>query len=107
MNLKYVKINEGGKVSMKDETKGSMYTKEEQKLGDEICNIVNADKELKVFFKEQLTKILQTYVAETIMAWEKQDRQRMGKATKEVGELLKALTTHVYIKVRIKKQAVK
>ena len=105
MNLKYVEINEGGKVTMKEQEK--MYTEEEEKLGDELCSMINADKELQMFFKERAGSILKKFAGGIIMAWTKKDKEMAKVATQEAGETLKALIMHVYIKVMIRKQEVK
>ena len=107
MNLKYVKINEGGKVIMKGETKGSMYTDEEAKLGDEVCEAVNADQKLKSFYAERTTFILKELSKTMILAYSRKDKKLAQKALNLAGEMLKALTMHVYIKVTVKEKGVK
>ena len=102
-----VKINEGGYVTMKDEEKetNSMYTAEECILGKEVCRLINEDKELKVFFKQKLGSVMQTYAAEIIKSWEVKDRQRAAEATQRAGELIKSLVMHIYIKVVPKRES--
>ena len=107
MNLKYVKINEGGKVSMKDGTKGSMYTEEEQKLGDKVCDTVNVDQELKRFYAECTTHILKEFAKTMILAYSRKDKKLAAAAMDLAGEMFKALAMHVYIKVTVKEKEAK
>lgn len=107
MNLKYVKINGGGKVSMKGETEGSMYTKEEQILSDEVCDLVNADKELKHFFATTCFKILREFAGDITKAFNAKDKEEGKRVMQNNVDLIKALAMHVYIKVMMKKKEVK
>ena len=108
MKFKLVKINEGGQVTIMDEKKeinNSMYTAEECILGDEVCRLINADKELKVFFREKLADTLQTYAVEVTTAYQTKDKQRAADATCKAAELFKALIMHIYLKVVPKREA--
>ena len=80
------------------------YTEEEEALSAELCDAINADKELQKFFKERVGSILKQFASEIIMAWTKNDKQSAKKAIQEAGEMLKALTMHMYVKVVVKKK---
>jgi len=105
--MRYVKINEGGKIIMKGETKGSMYTKEEQLLGDKICDLVNTDKELKHFFAETSFNVLKGFAGDINRAFDARDKIEGDRVMHKYVDLIKALAMHVYIKVMIKKKGVK
>ena len=107
MNVKYVKINGGGKVSMKGEPIGSMYTKEEQLLGDEVCELVNADKELKHFFATTCFKILREFAGDINKAFNAKDKEEGKRVWQKNVDLIKALSMHIYIKVSMKKKEAK
>ena len=83
----------------------SMYTPEECVLGQEVCRLINADKELKVFFREKIGDALQAYATEVIKAWEAKDHPRAAKAASNAAETIKALVMHIYLKVVPKKEA--
>lgn len=99
-----IKINEEGEVSMKDEKKSELY-KEECAMNKEFCATINADKKLKVFFKEQLGKILQTYAGEMINAFAAKDRPKAAAGTQQAGESIKGLMMLMFVKVMMKKKA--
>ena len=80
------------------------YTEEEEALSTELCDAVNADKELQKFFRERAGSILKKFAGEIITAWTKNNKQAAKEATQEAGEMLKALTMHVYVKVVVKKK---
>lgn len=107
MSFKYVKINEGGKVTMEDETEGIMYTKEEEKLGDEVCDLVNADKVLKHFFATTCFNVLKTFAVDINRAFKAQDKKEGERVMRANVDLIKSLAMHVYIKVTMKKKEVK
>lgn len=83
------------------------YNKEEEALCYELCNMINADKELKGFFKKRVTKILQTFMEDVVVGRMMKDTKRVGDSAMEATEMIKALTMHVYVKVTMKKQATK
>ena len=107
MKFKPVKIDEGGFVTMKDEEKKKLYTEKEAKLGEKFCATINADKELKNFHAERGAFILKEFAKTIILAYLKKDTQLTQEALNRAGELLKALTTHIHIKVKIKEKEVK
>ena len=80
------------------------YTEEEEALSAEFCDAINADKELQQFFRERVGSILGKFAAEIIMAWRKTNKQLAKETTQEAGEMLKALTMHMYVKVVVKKK---
>jgi len=80
------------------------YTEEENVLGDEFCDRINSNPELKKFFQVQTTKALKTFAAEMIKSCMLKDVKKGRKALEDVGEIIKAITTHVYIKVMIMKR---
>jgi hypothetical protein len=99
-----VKINGGGKITMKDETKEVTYTEEEEKLSVELCSAINADKELAMFFKQRLGSILKKFAGEILLAFKVNDREKAKQVTMDTGEQVKALTMHMYVKVKVKKK---
>jgi len=103
-----VKINEGGQVTMKEEIiKKDLYTKEEELLGDELCDMMNADKELKSYFGDLATQFLKDFAKSIIKAYLDKDTQKGQKAFDLMQDGIKALVMHVYIKVMIKKKEIK
>ena len=80
------------------------YTKEEEELSTKFCAAINADKELAMFFKERLGSILQTFAKDIIFAYTVKDQQQAKATTAEAGEMVKALTMHMYVKVKIKEK---
>ena len=79
------------------------YTEEEEALCVELCDTINKDKELAMFFKERGGSILKKFAGGIIMAWTKKDRKMAKEVTQEAGEELKALTMHMHVKVVAKK----
>lgn len=101
-----VRINEGGKVFMKDEKKSKLH-KGEKAIREEFCDAINADKKLAMFFKQKLEGVLRTYAKEVILAYTIKDKPKAAAASQQAGESIKALTVFMYTKVVMKKKEVK
>ena len=104
MNLKYVKINEGGKVGMK---LSDLYGKEEVAMADEICSIVNADSKLKKLFADAASKIVKEYAVDIIAAFKTKDGVAGQRALQKAIDLLKGLTMHMCVQIMLKKKEAK
>jgi len=94
----------GGKSEMIPDV---TYTKEEEELSVKLCAAINADKELAMFFKERLSNILQKFAKDIIFAYTIKDKQQGQATMEETGEMIKTLTMHMYVKVKIKEKEVK
>ena len=85
--------------------KGSMYTEEEKLLGDEVCRLVNEDKELKHFFAKISYATLKDFAGEITEAFKVQDKKQGAEVMQKYTDLVKALAMHIYIKVVPKREA--
>ena len=83
------------------------YNEEEVKMIEELCDTINADKELQLQFKELAVKTLRKFAKGMIFAYTIKDKQIAAGATEQAGEEIKALAAHMYVKVTMKKKEVK
>lgn len=100
-----VRINEGGKVFMKDEKESKLHD-EEKAIREEFCDAINADKKLAMFFKQKLEGILRTYAKEVIFAYSVKDKPKASAAAQQAGEDIKGLMMFMHTKVMMKKKEV-
>lgn len=84
-----------------------LYTDEERELSSIMCDAINADKELKVFFKETLGKTLQKFYTDMLEAQAERDVTKIGMVTQQTAEVIKALAMHMHVKVVVKKKEAK
>ena len=80
------------------------YTEEEEALSVELCDAINADKELQKFFRERLGSILREFAEGVVTAAVAKDRQSLKKQVKRTGEMIKGLAMHMHVKVMVKKK---
>lgn len=106
MGFIQVRINEGGKVFMKEKER-SKVDKEEDAIGKEFCDAINADKKLQVFFAEKISVILKTFAKEIIISYTVKDKVKASAVMQRAGEAVKGLTTFMHTKVMMKKKEVK
>lgn len=106
MKFVKVRIDEGGKVFMKEKGK-SKVDKEEDAINKEFCDAINADKKLAMFFEKKLGDILKTYAKDVIMAYVVKDRTKAAVAMQQAGEAVQGLTMFMHTKVMMKKKEVK
>jgi len=81
-----------------------LYTDEERNLGDAMCNTINADKELKVFFKEILGKTLQNFYTNMVNAQAENNVAKVTAIMQQTAEIIKALAMHMHVKVVVKQK---
>jgi len=80
------------------------YTKEEEKWGDDMCDTINADKELKGFYVKALGAVLKNFVMDTLKAHKENDVEEGVAVMNKAVDMIKALTVHMHVKVLTKQK---
>jgi len=80
------------------------YTKEEVKLGDAMCDTINADAELKKFYVGALSTVLKDFVIGTVKAHRENDVKEGTAVMNKAINAIRALTMHVHVKVLTKQK---
>ena len=81
-----------------------VFTDEEEKVCDMLCDTMNSNKELKAYFADFVTGLLRAFLTEMKEAYKKGDKKLAQKAANKAGDKIRAITTYLYIKVSMKKE---
>jgi len=81
------------------------YTKEEEKLGDAMCDTINADTELKKFYVRALSAVLKDSVIGTVKAHRENDVKEGTAVMNKAINMIRGLTMHMHVKVLTKQKA--